>query len=439
MDKKTKVRTTKRSQEEIKEREEKRRRFMIVLMIIISAGTFIIADLYYGITKPPTDQEIQNNPIDVSFRMNFMTKDVIFVIKNFTGEYYLLPTPNQRFDWQTLLTIKNTSSKGIEKIEVDFIEGKGVAFKFKINKTENLSEEEILDNIYETFKYSINIEDKGKILGIYTGYIQGLPYIEENKVNIFALPSIKGDYVIGSLYSRNDSSVKIGIQSDIIEDCSNVSAKVLNITSINVKGEIYDLNFVDQIKRKFNISLDDLRVENPKVVNISNESLIIKKVVKLNPKIEKDDKNNTIMKFRNFVIILNISKNETINEGKILNFEYNSSKKEIEEILANVTYNILPGKISFSVRYEDWNDKIYEYIKKNLENLKIESKGKVKVRKVCVAEKKLLAIINNENFDAILNLGTKEGDVISVSIAYYSMTGAGESRLIPYIAIEKNK
>lgn len=443
--------------------EKRKKRWIIIGMIVFTAVSFIIADLYYSVTKQPQIQYNLKNPIDKFFEMNFKADNMIFAIKNFTNEYYIFPTGNQRFDWQTLQSIKNISSKGIENVEIEFIKDRGIGFKFKINKTANLSEEEILDDIYDTYKYIINIDDKNQILKIYEGYILGLPQTKENEVYVFALPSIKIDYIIGNLYSRNDSTVQIGIQTDIIEECNNVSANVLNVTSVNVNGEIYDLKFLE------NITLNNLKVENPKIVNISNESLVIKELAKLNPEIQIY-MNSTIMKFKNFAVTLNISNlttsyvegnvsenktnttnnksNENIvnsttfitsiaDKAKILNFEYNSSKKEIEEILKNVTYNITPGKISFKIAPEFWNDNFYDYIKKNIVNLKVEKEGKVKVKSVCIVEKKLIGIPNNENFNAILNLDTKEGDKINVNIVYYSISGGGEDKLVPYIAIEK--
>ncbi|MFN3527585.1 MAG: hypothetical protein ACK4YO_00585 [Candidatus Altarchaeaceae archaeon] len=450
----TKVkRQRKESLEEIKRREERKRKLMIIIMIFFGAGTFIIADLYYGITNPPQIQERFKNPIDNFFEMNFKADNIIFEIKNFTDEYYIFPKADQRFDWQTLQNIKNLSyisSKGIEKIEIDFIKDRGIGIKFKVNKTANFSQEEILDDIFETYKYIVNIEDKNRILGIYKGYVAMLPKTSENEVYIFALPSTKQNYVIGSLYLTNISQRQIGIQSDIVEDCSIVSAYVLNITSVNVDGEIYDLKFINKIK-EFNVTLNNLNVENPKIVNISNESLAIKNIAKLNPEIQIDTKtNNTIIKFKNFVVTLNISNLTTeenlsknianiADRAKILNFEYNSSKEEIEEILENANYSIVPGKISFEIDPKLWNDEIYNYINKSVTNLKIEKEGKVKVRRVCVTENKLVIIPNNENFNAKLNLDTNEGNKIIVGIAYYSMMSDKEERLIPYMAIEKKE
>jgi len=428
----------KESEEEIKKKEENRKKIIMMIGLIIIGGTFIVAYLSYGPTRMPTSDQNQNDPIDIYSTMNFEAGNIIFVIKNFAYEYGILPTGG-RFDWSTLQNIKNISTRGIEKIELEFVRDRGIVFKFKINKTENLSHEEILDDIFNNFKYIINIENKNEIFGIYEGYIYGLPRTEENKVDVFALPLMENKYIIGDLYSRNVSHKKIGIQSNIIEDCDNVSAKVLNVTSINVEGEIYDLSILKKIKNMY-----DLKVENPKVNITSDESAAIKNLVeKFNPEISKDYQTNiTTMKFKNWTISINTTKvnvsNTTINETKILNFEYNLTKAEIEKILneGNISYEISPGKIKFAVKNEDWNDNVYNNIKNYITNLKVEKRGNVKVANVCTAEKKLLAIPNNENFNAILNLDTKEGDIINVAIAYYSIAGGWEDRLVPHVAIE---
>lgn len=435
-----KYKNIKIDEEEIKRKKEKQRKILILLGLLITTATFIIADLYYGSNRPHPNMFQQTNPIDVSFVMKFELPDTIFLIKNFTNEYNVIVF-GKYFDWTTLQTIKNMSLKGIGKTEIDFVEDKGYIFKFKVNKTNlsfNITDEEIIDDIFNNLRFMLSIENKNAIYGGYEGYIYGLP----EKVYVLALPtSANQGFVKGNLYSTNisidNSPHKIGIQSNIVEGCGNVSAKVINISSINIEGEIYDSNVLSME----NITISS--IENPKVNITSDANKAIKNLVeKFNPLILKDNMTNiTIMKFNNFTLTLtnisykNVSQNTTI---KILNFEYNSTKSEIESILkdANLTYKIIPGRIKILVKAENWNNYIYQKINNSIINPKIEKQGTVRVPNVCIVEKKILFIPNNENFNAILDLDTKIDDAISVTIVYYSITGGGEEKMIPYIATE---
>jgi len=347
--------------------------------------------------------------------------------------------------------MKNMSVKGVKKIEVDYVTKKYYIFKFKLNTTNSTDSDknDAFNEIYNNFRFSLNIEDKNSLLGIYNGY----PYGIAKRLKIFAPVSTQpDDFVTGAWYimKTNTTTEDVALVSKIIEQCNNMSAIVKNITTVNVEGATDNAKILE----KLNINTSSMKIENPKVELGNDKSvniLLLKNLINKYPNSILTDNTSNIstLKFADFAI--NVKNFENLNNSnntntslEIISFEYNFTKEEMEKILndaltgTKINYTINPGKITFGIDANIWNKEIYENIKKNFKNLKIEKQGTVSIDESCVNDKKLITIPKNTDFNAVMDLNRKINDTIKVNVNLYSITGGGEDRYIPYLAVDSD-
>lgn len=438
-----------------REKEEKRRKMWLGVGSFVVAVTMVASGLYlsnYG-NNPQLQQENVLDESILSFEPK--TTDLTFYVENFSDEFIFIT--NRYFDWETLKYMKNISVKGVEKIEVGYIKNKYYVFKFKLNTTDDVDKDDTFNEIYDTFRFSLNIEDKNTLLGVYKGYIYGIA----KRVKIIAPVSTNsGDFVTGVWYvmKTNTTTEDIGLVSGVIEQCDNMSAIVKNISTVNVEGATDNGN-LDKILEKLKMNksvMKNLNMQNPGIkFNDDNiTKILLKNLINNSHSISTDNSTNiSTINFAEFKINVKDLKNlnstdtnSTNTNVKIISFEYNSTKEEMEKILNNIAvkinrtinYTIIPGKITFGMDASIWSKEIYEGIKENFKNLTIEKEGIVSVAESCVYDKKLIPIPKNTDFNAILNLNRKINDTIRVNVNIYSMTGGGETSYIPYIAIDKD-
>ncbi|MDI6730843.1 MAG: hypothetical protein QMD06_04805 [Candidatus Altarchaeum sp.] len=429
-----------------KEKKEKRRKMLLLFGSFIVAITMVLSGLLmsdYYIT-----QQQPQSPVDIVSDLNLKTtEEVIFYVENFSDEFIFIT--NSGFDWNTLNYMKNMSVKGVKKIEVGYVTNKYYIFKFKLNSTNSTDSDknDAFNEIYNNFRFSLNIEDKNSLLGVYNGY----PYGIAKRFKIFAPVSTQSDdFVTGAWYTMktNTTTEDVAIISKIIEQCNNMSAVVKNITTVNVEGATDNAKILE----KLNINTSSMKIENPKV-ELGNDKatniLLLKNLINKYPNsiLTDNTSNISVINFDNFVInVKNLenlnNSNNTNTSSEIISFEYNFTKEEMDKIMddaltgTKINNTINPGKITFRIDANIWNKEIYENIKKNLKNLKIEKQGTVSIAESCVNDKKLVAITKNTDFDAVVNLNRKSKDIVKVNINLYSMTGGGEDRYIPYQAVD---
>ncbi|GEM_PF-7004824 len=432
-----------------KENKEKRKKMMLTVGAVVVAVTMVLSGLlmsnYYMTQQQP------QNPVDVVSDLNLKTtEEVTFYVENFSDEFIFIT--NQGLDWNTLNYMKNMSVKGVQKIEIEYVTNKYFIFRFKLNKTANntdsdFTKNEAFDDIYNNFRFYLNIEDKNSLLGVYDGHAYGTT----KRFKIFAPVSTQpDDFVTGSWYvmKTNTTTEDIGLISKIVEKCNNMSAVVKNITTVNVEGATDSAKILE----KLNIKATGIKLENPKVELNNNNSiniLLLKNLINKYPHTTSTDNISDIstINFADFAIKVKNLNGTNLNISnvslEITSFEFNSTKEEMEKILNNegltgtkIKYTINPGKIAFGIDANIWNSEIYENIKKNLKNLKIEKQGTVSIAESCVNDKKLIVIPKNNDFNAVVNLNRNTNDTINVNINLYSMTGGGEDRYIPYLAVD---
>ncbi len=431
-----------------KEKKEKRTKMLLLVGSFVVAITLVLSGLimnnYYVTQQPP------QNPVDVVSDLNLKTtEEVTFYVQNFSDEFIFIT--NSGFDWNTLNYMKNISVKGVRKIEVEYVTKKYYIFKFKLNTTNSTDSDknDVFNEIYNNFRFSLNIEDKNSLLGVYNGY----PYGIAKRFKIFAPVSTQpDDFVTGAWYimKTNTTTEDVALISKIIEQCNNMSAVVKNITTVNVEGATDNA----KILGKLNINTSSMKIENPKV-ELGNDNatniLLLKNLINKYPNSILTDNTSNISALNFAEFAINVKNLENLNNSnntntspKIISFEYNFTKEEMEKILndaltgTKINHTIHPGKITFGIDANIWNKEIYENIKKNLKNLTIEKQGTVSIAESCVNDKKLIAITKNTDFNAVLNLNRKSNDTIKVNINLYSMTGGGEDRHIPYLAVDSD-
>ncbi len=429
-----------------KEKKEKRTKMLLVVGSFVVAITMVLSGLlmsnYYVTQQQP------QNPVDVVSNLNLKTtEEVTFYVENFSDEFIFIT--NSGFDWNTLNYMKNMSVKGIQKIELEYVTNKYYIFKFKLNTTNSTDSDKngAFNEIYNNFRFSLNIEDKNSLLGVYNGYSYGIA----KRFKIFAPVSTQpDDFVTGAWYimKTNTTTEDVALISKIIEQCNNMSAVVKNITTVNVEGATDNA----KILRKLNLNTSSMKIENPKV-ELGNDNatniLLLKNLINKYPNSILTDNISNISAINFAEFAINVKNLENLNNSnntntspEIISFEYNFTKEEMEKILndaltgTKINYTINPGKITFGMDANIWNKEIYENIKKNLKNLTMEKQGTVSIAESCVNDKKLIAITKNTNFNAIVNLNRKSNDTVKVNINLYSMTGGGEDRYIPYLAVD---
>ncbi len=431
-----------------KEKKEKRTNRLLLVGSFVVAITMVLSGLIMS-NFHMTQQQPQN-PVDVVSDLNLKTtEEVTFYVENFSDEFIFIT--NSGFDWNTLNYMKNMSVKGVQKIEVEYVTNKYYIFKFKLNTTNSTDSDknDTFNEIYNNFRFSLNIEDKNSLLGVYNGYLYGIA----KRFKIFSPVSTQpDDFVTGAWYimKTNTTTEDVALVSKIIEQCNNMSAVVKNITTVNVEGATDNA----KILGKLNINTSSLKIENPKV-ELGNDNatniLLLKNLINKYPNSILTDNTSNIsaINFAEFAIkVKNLenlnNSNNTNTSPEIISFEYNFTKEEMEKILndaltgTKINYAINPGKITFGIDANIWNKEIYENIKKNLKNLTIEKQGTVSIAESCVNDKKLIAITKNTDFNAVVNLNRKSNDTIKVNINLYSMTGGREDRYIPYLAVDSD-
>jgi len=438
-----------------KEDKEKRKKMLLIVGSFVVAITMVLSGLLMSNFYNPPQQP--QNPVDVVSDLNLKTsEEVTFYVENFSDEFVYFT--NAGFAWDTLNYMKNMSVKGVQKIEIVYVEKKYFIFRFKLDNNSNYTSDDAFNNIYNNFRFLLNIEDKNTLLGVYDGYGYGIA----KRFKIFAPVSTQpDDFVTGAWYimKTNTTTQDIALVSKIVEKCSNMSAIVKNITVINVEG----LTDEPKILEKLNIKANIIKIENPKIElnNSNNDSLNILLVKNLMNKYAHNISKNNIsnisaINFADFTIkvknLENLNKSGNLNKTytnvsntsiEIVSFEFNSTKEEIENLLKNenltgtkIKYNIEPGKLTFGIDANEWNAQIYKALNQNLKNLTTEKQGTVSVADSCVNVQKLVVIPKNTDFNAIVHLNRSVNDTINVNINLYSMTGGGEEKYIPYLAVD---
>jgi len=405
-----------------KEKKEKQKKMLLLLGTLIVGVTMVTSALLYGNYPQQHTQQIPN-PIDVFSNLDLKSSGITFYVENFSDEYAFFS--NRAFDWDTLNYLKNKSINGVEKIEITYIKNKYFLFIFKLNTT-NCTKEEALNNIFSELEYTLNMENKENLLGIYNGYIYGTG----KRFKIFGPVKMDaGDFGDGEWYimTSNKTTENIGLISRIIEKCENMSGIVKNITSINVDGTTYDVD----ILKKLNIRAENIQTIKPSVE--LNDTNVVRNLMKRHNYTITTDNNISTIDFGKWTI-----KVKNLTNITILSFEFNATKEEMEKILNETPakYVLKPGKLTFKINGDEWNDEIYEKIRKNLGNLTIEKEGTVVLYDSCVYKKKPIPIPKYNEFNAIMNLKRKVNDTINVNVNLYSITGGGEERYIPYLAVD---
>ncbi|OQX21890.1 MAG: hypothetical protein BWK75_02150 [Candidatus Altiarchaeales archaeon A3] len=427
-----------------KEKDAKRKKMMLTVGAVVVAITMVLSAFMMGNYNPT--QIPPQNPVDVFSDFNLKANDVTFYVENFSDEFIFITYKG--FDWDNLNYMKNISIKGVQKIEITYIDKKYYIFRFKLNAS-NSTKDEAFNNINDNLGFMLNIESKEDLLGVYDGYGYGIA----KRFRIFAPPFTQPDDIVtGAWYTMttNTTTENIGLVFKNVEKCDNMSAVVKNITTLNVEGANYDAKILE----KLNINAANTNIENPKVelnTNTSVNTIFLKNLMnKYSSNIVSDNISNvSTINFVNFTIKvknLNASNLNVSNASlEIISFDFNSTKEEMEKILNDETltgtkikYALKQGKITFGIDANVWNSEIYEKLKKNLANLTIEKQGTVAVADSCVNNKKLIAITKNTDFNAAVNLKRNINDTINVNINLYSMTGGGEDRYIPYLAVDSD-
>lgn len=425
-----------------KEEKKKKKKMMLTIGAFVVAITMVLSGLYMG-NNYDQSQKPQQNPVDVFSTFNIKANDVTFYVDNFSDEFIFIT--NRGFDSDNLNYIKNMSIKGVQKIEITYVDKRYYIFRFKLNNT-NFTKEEALDDIIYNFRFLLHIENKDDLLGVYNAHGYGIA----KRFKVFAPTStLPDDIVIGTWYvmTTNKTTENVGLVSKIVEKCNNMSAIVKNITKVVVDGANYDAKILE----KLGIKAEGVRIENPRVeLNMNASALVINMLLqnlmdKYPHSITKDNISNvSTIKFADFTIsVKNLNTSNNADNATLVSFEFNSTKEKMEKILngenltgTKIKYSIKPGKITFEVNFDDWNKEIYEKIKNNLANFTIKKEGAVSVAESCVNEKRLVVINNNKNFNAVVNLNRNINDVIHVNMYLYSMTMDGENRYIPYLAAD---
>ncbi len=409
-----------------KKKKEKQKKMLLKLSILIVGVTMVTSALLYGNYTPQHPQQIPN-PIDVFSNLDLKSSGITFYVENFSDEYAFFS--NRPFDRDTLNYLKNKSIDGVEKIEITYIKNKYFLFIFKLNTT-NCTKEEALNNIFSELEYTLNMENKENLLGIYNGYIYGTG----KRFKIFGPVKMDaGDFGNGEWYimtsnKTTENTENIALISRIIEKCENMSGIVKNITSINVDGTTYDVD----ILKKLNIKAENIQTIKPSVE--LNDTNVVRNLMKRHNYTITTDNNISTIDFGKWTIkVKNLTSNITI-----ISFEFNATKEEMEKILneSKAKYVLKAGKLTFKINGDEWNEEIYEKIRKNLGNLTIQKEGSVILYNLCVYNKKLVPISMHDRFNAIMNLKRNINDTINVNVNLYSITGGGEDRYVPYLAVD---
>jgi len=222
---------------------------------------------------------------------------------------------------------------------------------------------------------------------------EDMDILEMDNVHVLCRPDTKdGSYIRAIVFKINRHGIisdVIGFESERIPEGPVVSADVLNITDFLIDGSFISMNFdfIERLSERANISIDYPRF----VINSTIENTTFAKLEKLRG------------------VSVEIKENVTM-------IKYNNSFDEIQSVLTDHEYLILPGKISIMTSVDNVDEALGALNDSGIVNVSLKKVGYVRVPRSVIIDHRIVKINSSDNLRAILSPTTEVNDKINVTL-----------------------
>lgn len=379
---------------------EGKRKWNQFIIFVISATMLLSGFMYLG-SRNGSVPERETPEIHVeTYGIEEFSRGTILRVTEVIPEVVVIPR-DKCIGYYTLTSIHNLSIQGLEVKqpevsnpsiypEGNYICGDWIIFRFGTVEGDNNSLDKLTVDLNGILSdYSLH----GSYMGTLLQNVTGMGSMEV----VGSINTVEGDYVTASLFQKiKDNTVEdiIGFEEGRVQVGPNISADVVNVTGITINGEISsDINF-DYVRDRINT--DDISLNPPSI--IINGTL----------------NNETLDRLRD----LDGVRIEAGGDATAIFF--NASLGNISQILneGNLTYSLQKGDILLRVPITS-NTSFIEGLlsESNVRNIEFKKTGYILIAPMIIIDNQVVAMENNDRFNAILYMDSEVGDSINVSIS----------------------